>query len=154
MKEAVFYYRDPTAPKPNGPLHIGTSIFIEYQEKCLLDHRQDNDSWALVGGGLDMEETFLQGIKREVWEETGIRLSDEEISFYDIYDDPSRIACYPDGNILRIITVVYRARLAQLPELVCSAESRELRFFTKEEITRLSITETHWPIVADYLKRG
>ena len=101
-----------------------------------------------------MEETFLQGIKREVWEETGIRLSDEEISFYDIYDDPSRIACYPDGNILRIITVVYRARLTQLPELVCSAESRELRFFTKEEITRLSITETHWPIVADYLKRG
>ena len=39
----------------------------------------------------------------------------------------------------------------KLPSLVCSEESKELKFFTKEELKRVKIVETHIPILKDYL---
>jgi len=47
--------------------------------------------------------------------------------------------------------VVYRIGLTEQPELVCSEESKELRFFTKEELQNVKIVETHIPILEDYL---
>lgn len=151
MKQSEFFYRDPNAPKPNRPNHIGCAILLEYDGRVLLDHRADSDYWAFIGGGLWVNETLAECVIREVREETGIRLSEEQIAFYKIYDDPSRIASYPDGNILRTIAVVYRARLENEPTLVCSVESRELRFFTREELRSIKVAPTHIPILQDYL---
>lgn len=150
MAQAQFFYRAADAPKPNGPNHIGTCILLEYNEKMLLEHRTDSDTWAVIGGGLKTEERLVEGAIREALEETGIRLTKKEMEFFRIYDDPSRIASYPDGNVRRIITVVYRVKLTTLPELVCSEESKELRFFTIEELQTLKIAATHIPIVEDW----
>lgn len=151
MKQAAFYYKDSDAPKPNMPNHIGTCILIEVDEKILLEHRTDCDVWGLIGGALEIDESLLDGIKREVYEETNIALDDEYIEFYGIYDDPSRIIAYPDGNIIRSISVSYIARLDFTPQLKCSEESRELRFFSKNEITSLNIVKTHKHILNDFL---
>ncbi|MBQ9766729.1 MAG: NUDIX domain-containing protein [Lachnospiraceae bacterium] len=154
MVQAQFYYRDVNAPKPNRPNHIGTCILIEYREKILLEHRADSDTWALIGGGLKLDERLVEGVIRETLEETGIRLQEKDVEFCGIYDDPSRIASYPDGNVLRMITVVYRVRLTEAPNLICSTESRELRFFTREELHGLNVAATHIPIVEDYLQKN
>ncbi len=152
MAQTRFYYRDKNAPRPRGN-RIGICILIEYDRKLLMEHRADSDTWAVIGGGLKAEERLVEGVVREVFEETGIRLLEEKVEFYNIYDDPSRIASYPDGNVWRIITAVYRVRLTELPELVCSEESRELRFFSKEELRKVRIAATHLPIVEEY-ERG
>ena len=151
MKQAQFFYRNPNAPKPNRPNHIGTSVLIEHEERLLLEHRMDSDTWAVIGGGLRTDESLLDCALREVREETGLRLPGEALALYRIYDDPSRIASYPDGNVLRVITVVYRVQLKDCPALVCSGESRELRFFPKEELRGVKIAGTHIPILSDYL---
>lgn len=153
MKQARFYYRDANAPKPNRPNHIGTCILIEYEEKILLEHRGDSDTWALIGGGLKHDEKLVEGAIREAFEETGIQLQEREVEFYGIYDDPSRIASYPDGNVVRIITVAYRANLAKMSELICSEESRELKFVSKKELQGMTIAATHIPIVEDYMNK-
>lgn len=150
--KAQFYYKNENAPKPNKPNHIGTSVIIESDNKILLEHRTDSDTWAVIGGGLKIDESLMECAIREVFEETGIRLSEQDIELYRIYDDPSRIASYPDGNVLRVITVVYKVRLNQCPKVICSEESRELRFFTKEELKELEIAKTHIPIIDDYLE--
>ena len=151
MSRTKFYYRDADAPKPNKPNHIGTCIIIALGEKILLEHRADcDDVWGLIGGALEVNESCLDGIKREVLEETGILLKDEEIEFFKIYDDPTRIIAYPDGNVLRSIAVVYRAKLDFIPPLKCSEESKALRFFQKNEITALNIAKVHQPILQDY----
>lgn len=151
MAQAQFFYKDTTAPRPNRPNHIGTCILIVCEKKLLLEHRTDSDMWALIGGGLKLDERLADGVIRETFEETGIRLQEKNIEIYNIYDDPSRIVSYPDGNVLRIITVVYKARLTKVPELVCSSESRELKFFSREELRRTNIAATHIPIIEDYL---
>lgn len=151
MKNAIFYYQDKDAPKPNKPNHIGTSVFIQYQDKLLLEHRKDSDTWAVIGGGLNIDESLIEGAIREVKEETGILLDKKDLEFYKIYDDPTRIASYPDGNIMRIITVVYQAFLNELPNTICSSESRELKFFSRQELKDIVISATHIPIIEDYL---
>lgn len=152
MGQARFYYRDAHAPRPNRPNHIGTSVLIEYGGKVLMEHRRDSDTWAVIGGGLWTGETLAACAVREVAEETGIVLDETELSFYKIYDDPSRIASYPDGNVLRVITVVYKVRLDDMPKLSCSNESKELRFFSREELSGLRIADTHIPIIEDCLR--
>lgn len=149
MTQAQFYYKDKNAPEPKGN-RIGTCILLECDGKLLMEHRADSDTWAVIGGGLKAEERLIEGAIRETFEETGLMLQEEQVEFYHIYDDPSRIAGYPDGNVWRIITAVYRARLEELPELICSEESRELRFFSKEELREVKIAATHIPIVEDW----
>lgn len=151
MTQAQFYYRDKRAPQPKEN-RIGTCILIKCDGKLLLEHRRDSDTWAIIGGGLKIGERLAEGVIREAYEETGIELEEEQLEVYRIYDDPSRIASYPDGNIWRILTVVYRAELPELPEMVCSKESRELRFFSKEDLRKVKIAATHIPIVKDYLR--
>ncbi|MBU1093608.1 MAG: NUDIX domain-containing protein [Firmicutes bacterium] len=152
MKNAIFYYKDNSAPEPNKPNHIGTSIIIKYNNKILLEHRCDSNRWAIIGGGLKIKESLIDCAIRETLEETGINIAEDEIHFFKIYDDPSRIASYPDGNVLRVITVVYETELDHLPDLVCSSESKKIEFFSKDEIREIEIAETHKPIIEDYFR--
>lgn len=150
MKQAKFYYKNVDAPKPNRPNHIGVSVIIDYDNQILLEHRVDSDRWAIIGGGLQVDENLESCAIREVFEETGQKLNIKDLQFYSIYDDPSRIAHYPDGNVLRVITIVYLIKLLDLPVLKKSCESRELRFFSKNEIMHIKIAETHIPIIQEY----
>lgn len=151
MSKAEFYYKDKNAPKPNKPNHIGVSVIIEYNNKILLEHRTDSETWAVIGGGLKIDETLIQCAIRETKEETGIKLANHKLTFCNIYDDPSRIASYSDDGIKRIITVVYKVTLEQEPNLICSKESRELKFFSKDELKNITIAKTHIPIIEDYI---
>lgn len=151
MRKAKFYYKDESAPKPNKPNHIGVAVMIEYNDQILLEQRVDSNRWAFIGGGLKIDEDLISCAIREVFEETGLSLSEDQLQFSGIYDDPSRIAEYPDGNILRIITSVYWVELTTRPLSNRSSESRALKFFSKDELKQLEIAETHIPIMQSYV---
>ena len=147
---AKFYYKSNFAPTPNKPNHIGTTAIIMNEDrKILFEKRSDSDRWALIGGGLKINETLEACCKREILEETGLNICN--LQQYRIYDDPTRIVEYPDGNILRIITVVYTAIVKNDIELVISKESNELKFFSIPEISNLDVVETHRHIIDDFI---
>ncbi len=151
MKHSEFFYNNPNAPKPNKPNLLGTTMLLEHEGRLLLEYRADSERWAIIGGSLQEDESLLHCAIRETREETSVELQEDMLKLYKIYDDPSIIIRYPDGNVFRSIMVVYRVNLQESPELVCSDESRELRFFTKEELRKVKIVETHIPILTDYL---
>ena len=45
---------------------------VEKDGKILFQHRTDNDKWGLVGGLLELNETYLEAAIREIKEETGL----------------------------------------------------------------------------------
>ena len=148
--KAKFYYKSNYAPTPNKPNHIGTTaIIMNCDGKILFEKRSDSNRWALIGCGLKIDETLEDCCKREILEETGLNVIN--LQQYRIYDDPSRIVEYPDGNILRIITVVYTAKVDNNLELTISNESNDLRFFTLPEILNLDVVETHRHIIDDFI---
>ena len=155
MSIVTFYRGDPkNAPKTTMPAHLGANAIITSGGKLLLEKRRDCDLWGLVGGGCKKTETGREAIAREVYEELGLRVNKDKFTKLDVYDNPGRIAAYRDGSIWRMVIVVYGLDFAQEPEMRISSESKELRFFSKEEIKDIEIAVTHADIVEDWFLNG
>ena len=150
MSIVKFYRGDPNAPKTTMPAHLGANAIITCQGKLLLEKRRDSDTWGLVGGGVKKSETELQAIVREIWEELGLRIKPQQLRKLSVYGEPGRIAAFRDGSIWRMVIVVFGLELPEMPELTISAESKDLRFFSKEELRDIEIVVTHSDIVEDW----
>lgn len=149
MAIVQFYRGDPSAPKPTRPTRLGSNVLITCGDSLLLEKRVDSDLWGLVGGGTKAHETTLDSIVREVYEELGLRISRDRFVKQKIYGEPGRIAAYQDGSIWRMVVVAYTLELDSIPEMKISKESKELRFFTRDEIENISIVVTHSDIVEE-----
>lgn len=150
MSIVKFYRGDPNAPKTTMPAHLGANAVITCNGKLLLEKRRDCDIWGLVGGGVKKHETELQAITREIYEELGLRVKPECLKKLGVYGEPGRIAAYQDGSIWRMVIVVFSLELEHEPEMTVSAESKALRFFSKEELKDIDIVITHSDIVEDH----
>ena len=150
MAIVTFYNCDPKdAPKTTMPAHLGSNAILTWNGKLLLEKRRDSDIWGLIGGGCKKTETGRQAIAREAYEELGVRIPQSKFKKLAVYDNPGRIAAFKDGSIWRMVIVVYGYDFPEEPVLRISAESRELRFFTKEELTDIEIAITHADIVRE-----
>ena len=150
MPIVTFYRGAPNAPKTTMPARLGANAIITWGGKLLLEKRRDSDTWGLIGGGVKKYETEAQAIAREVYEELGIRIPKERFQKLAVYGEPGRIAAYRDGSIWRMVIVVFGLELEQKPDMSISAESKDLRFFTREELADIDIVVTHGDIVEDW----
>lgn len=151
MSIVKFYRGDPKhAPRTTMGAHLGANAIITCNGKLLLEKRRDSDIWGLVGGGVKDHETELQAMVREIYEELGLRVPREQFRKLAVYGEPGRIAAYCDGSVWRMVIVVFALELENEANLRISEESRELRFFTKEELRDIEIVITHSDIVEDW----
>lgn len=151
MSIVTFYRGDPEhTPKTTMPAHLGANCIFLWQDKLLLEKRTDSDIWGLVGGGCKKTETGREAIAREAYEELGVRIPKDRFEKLAVYGEPGRVAAFRDGSIWRMVIVVYRYEFPEEPVLRLSSESKELRFFTREEIGNLEIAITHSDIVDDW----
>ena len=89
--------------------------------------KEENGMWELLGGGLDHGETPQQGLKREVLEETGLKV-------HSIALQPSFYLTFPvTKRNYYAANVVFAAQVDNL-EFTPSDECIELRYFSPEEI--------------------
>ena len=150
MAIVTFYNCDPKdAPRTTQPAHLGSNAIMTWDGKLLLEKRRDSDIWGLIGGGCKKTETGREAIAREAWEELGIRIPKDQFKKLAVYDNPGRIAAYRDGSIWRMVVVMYGYDFPEEPTLRISSESKDLRFFTKEELADIEIAITHRDIVED-----
>src|ERR1700754_3187058 len=55
-------------------------IVFDGQNKVLAVRRRDNNQWQPPGGVLELGETFEEGVRREVLEETGVYVRVERLT--------------------------------------------------------------------------
>lgn len=151
MSIVKFYRGDPEhAPKTTQRTRLGANAIITCGGKLLLEKRRDSDTWGLVGGGVKNYEEPIDAIAREVREELGIRIPKGNFKKLAVYGEPGRIAAYCDGSVWRMVIVVFGLELEKEPQITISAESRDMRFFTKEELKDIEVVITHSDIVEDW----
>lgn len=148
MPPALYYIHDPKAPAPNRPARFGSAVIIMYNSQVLLEKRKDSCHWGIVSGDIHENETFADCAVRRTQEETGIRLNRNRLFRYELFDDPSRIVCFPDGNIYRIIHVAFDITLDEMPELTVGHTSYELKFVDPMDLDEFDLS----PVNADILK--
>ena len=100
--------------------------------EILLQKRRDNGCWALIGGAMEMGETFEEAAKREVREESGLSLGKLEI--FKLCSGRDCIIEYPNGDVtfgpgIIFLTKEYKGEIEGDPKEVI-----EHRFFKKSEI--------------------
>ena len=151
MAIVKFYRGDPkNAPKTTQGAHLGANAIITCNGKLLLEKRRDSDTWGLVGGGVKNYETPLDAIAREIYEELGWRIPKEQFRKLAVYGEPGRIAAYCDGSVWRMVIVVFALELSEEKAIRISEESRDMRFFSVEELEQIEIVITHSDIVEDW----
>ena len=130
------YYDDPAAPTANAVVPAAVAFVADDQGRILLQHRVDNDLWALPGGTHDFGESIEETAIREVREETGL---DVEIAgLVGIYSDPRHIIAYTDGEVRQQFTLAFRTRMLG-GQLARDSESHELRWVARAEFDGLQI---------------
>ena len=150
MAIVTFYNCDPKdAPRTTQGAHLGANAILTWNGKLLMEKRRDSDIWGLVGGGCKKQETGREAIAREAYEELGVKIPKDAFEKLKVYDNPGRIAAYRDGSIWRMVIVVYGYNFEEEPTLRISSESKNLRFFSKEEIKDIEIAITHADIVEE-----
>ena len=153
MSIVTFYRGDPkNTPKTTQGAHLGANAIITCNGRLLLEKRRDSDTWGLVGGGVKKTEEPIDAMVREVKEELGLRIPKERFRKLAVYGEPGRVAAYCDGSVWRMVVVVYALELEEEPRITISAESRDMRFFSKEELKDIEIVITHSDIVEDHFQ--
>ncbi len=107
-------------------------VLIIKKNKILFQRRTDNGKWGLIGGLLEMNETYEQAALRETQEETGLKIKLE--SFLGIFHNHNMV--WANGDTAHVISAYFTASIASgIPRI--DEESYELKFFGKNEIPDL-----------------
>lgn len=117
---------------------------IVKDDKILLQRRSDNGKWSLIGGIMEIGETYAECALREVKEETGldIRLGEP----VGIYHSPNHV--FPSGDEAHVICAIYKAEIIAGEPRV-DEESLELRFFEPNEMPEVASMD-HRQALRDY----
>jgi ADP-ribose pyrophosphatase YjhB (NUDIX family) len=130
------YYNDPHAPPANSIVVAVTAIVRNEDGDVLLIERTDNGLWAAPGGAQDIGERVADTVRREVLEETGLRV--EVTGLSGIYSDPAHVIAYDDGEVRQEFALCFRARTVG-GDLKTSPESRQVRWVKPGELETLNI---------------
>lgn len=115
-------------------------VVVDDQGRALIIKRRDNGHWEPPGGVLEHGETIDDGLRREVYEETGLKIEPEQLT--GVYQNMTR----------HIIALVFKCRSiggAVHP----TAEVSEFRWARGSELDAL-MTEAYAVRVQDALRAG
>jgi 8-oxo-dGTP diphosphatase len=110
----------------NTPKHSVSvaGIVVRNDGRVLAVRRRDNHHWEPPGGVLELHETFDQGVRREILEETGI---DVQVEY---------LTCVCKNMPRGIVALVFRCSPVG-GRLAITEEALSVRWLTIEEIRRL-----------------
>lgn len=124
-------------PSDFNPRFEVVSCFVIHDGKILLLHRQDSDDlqpnvWGLPAGKREEGESIQEGIIREIQEETGLVIPDQNITFHD-----SLHVRYPEYDFLyHSFSTAY----AEKPEIILSpTEHKDYKWVTPQEALQMKL---------------
>lgn len=125
-----------------NPLDV-VGCFVKVNDEYLLLKRQDHDSapnkWGLPAGGVLKTETLVESMLRELFEETGIKATEKDLTYFD--------KVYADGaGGRRIVFYMYKMSLEEKPEVILDPEEHKDYIWIKAE----NISEVDYIYGLDY----
>ncbi|MEU8921274.1 NUDIX domain-containing protein [Kitasatospora sp. NPDC048545] len=119
----LLYMSSSPALKASTPLHSVSvaGAVVREDGRVLVIQRADNGTWEPPGGVLELGETVEDGVRREVFEETGLLVRPERLT--GVYKNMNR----------SIVALVFRCRVEGGKEQTTD-EATAVRWFTPQEV--------------------
>lgn len=133
--------------EPFSPSLEAAGCFLEFEDKILCIKRSPHISqgglWCIPGGKLEKNEAPLSGVLREVFEEVGIALNENEMM------------CIGKLQIRRptidYTFHIYRVLLQEMPVVqLCADECTEAEWLDIEEVKKLPLIMCGEDVLAHY----
>ena len=112
-------------------LFPSTACIVVQENQVLLQHRADNHLWGLPGGIMDIGETVVESVMREVEEETGLTIIDPVL--FGIYSGTRYEGTYVNGDRAAVVQMVFTAEKFT-GELRPCDEGLDVRFFDLDDV--------------------
>lgn len=103
------------------------AIILHDRDEVLLQRRTDLACWGLPSGSVELDETALEALKREVREETGLEVRRAEPMA--LYSGPSQRFTYPNGDEIQCFSVAFIVRNWAGEPKADGVEGSEVRFW-------------------------
>jgi len=103
------------------------AIILNDQEDVLLQRRTDLALWGLPSGSVELDETAVEALTREVLEET--RLNVLQADPMALYSGPSQRFQYPNGDEIQCFSVAFIVRDWTGEPRADGVEGSEVRFW-------------------------
>lgn len=112
-------------------IQTGASVIVRDEfGKILLQQRSDNGLWGLPGGCQDLGERLESTAIRELFEETGIKVSEEDLTLINTLSGESRKRIYPNGDVVYNNSSLYLINVnSNNISIKMDSESIKLEFF-------------------------
>lgn len=101
-------------------------------DKILLQKRTDNGKWAIHGGSLELGETFLEALERELKEELNIKPINPEM--VDIYSGEDLHFIYPNNDEVFLISTIYLVKEYEGELKLDNDEVSKIRWFDLDKL--------------------
>ena len=126
ITEAEIYFDQ---PKVFCPKLTVSACRLEYNDKLLLLKRSvdktEGNLWEFPTGKIKTDETPLEAIIRETYEETGIQLTPIQITLID--------KLYIKKPYIDYTSYLFKAILAEMLPIIISTEHQEYKWITFED---------------------
>ncbi len=126
-----------------------TALIYNARGEVLLQRAHDDGNWHTIGGAIDPGENPADAVVREVFEETGLRVTPERI--VGVYSDPPVI--YGNGDREIYVSTTFLCRIIDdadqvltgnpEPPLPTDDESLEFRYFPLDNLPQLLPGQRH-----------
>lgn len=148
-------YKQAWEAAPYPVKHLTVDAVVEQSGHILLVKRRSEPGkglWALPGGHLEMDETLVNGVIRELREETKIKVPEPvlrgSIVATQMFDDPYR------SNIGRVVTFASHIKLADatsLPKVKGADDAEKAKWVPISEISEDKMYDDHYHIIQYFL---
>lgn len=116
-------------------------------EEILLMRRLDMPRWCLPSGSVELGETALEALRREVAEETSLNVVEAEPM--GLYSGPLQRFAYPNGDEVYCFAVAFVVRRWEGTPRPDGIEGSGLRFFPLRKLPR-ELVALHKATIEDY----
>ncbi len=123
------------------------ALIFNPQDEILLMRRLDMPRWCLPSGSVELGETALDALRREVAEETSLAVLEAEPM--GLYSGPSQKFTYLNGDEVYCFSVAFVVHRWQGTPRADGIEGSDLRFFSLSELPR-DLISLHKATIEDY----
>ena len=114
-----------------------TGIVYGEHGEILLVHQRDGDVWSTPGGAVEPDESPVDAVVRETWEETGLLV--KPATLIGVFGGPNFVVRYANGDITQYVMTVFECSRLSGQLIDSNDEVTTSRFVGEAEFQTLAV---------------